>query len=106
MPDPQTTITETELEDRVNALEAQRDGLRNCAIVEAKAIEKLMEDRVRHLAALRDIAAMTATGIIPRGGHDVHRIACEALADAGTRPVNDDVSRREERARVGLEPQP
>jgi S-adenosylhomocysteine hydrolase len=91
--------------DKVNALEAERDGLRSAAIAEAKAIEKLMEDRVRHLEALRQIASMTETGIIAKGGHDVYRIACEALADAGTRPVNRETSLREERGRVGLERQ-
>lgn len=45
----------------------------------AKAIEVLMDDRVRHLTALRQIALMTETGIIAKGGYDVHRIAREAL---------------------------
>jgi hypothetical protein len=47
----------------------------------AKAIEKLMDDRVRHLTALRQIAVMTETGIIARGGRDVHEIAVRALDD-------------------------
>ena len=43
------------------------------------AIARLMEDRVRHMTALRQIAAMTETGIIAKGGSDVYRIAREAL---------------------------
>jgi hypothetical protein len=47
----------------------------------AKAIKKLADDRIRHLTALRQIAVMTETGIITRGGRDVHEIAVRALAD-------------------------
>lgn len=45
----------------------------------ATSIARLMEDRVRHMDALRKIAQMTETGIIAKGGGDVHRIAREAL---------------------------
>lgn len=44
-----------------------------------KAIEVLMEDRVRHMTALRQIAHMTETGVAPKGGSDIYRIATEAL---------------------------
>ena len=43
------------------------------------AVEKLMEDRVRHLEALRQIASMTETGIVPKGGYELHRIAKRAI---------------------------
>ena len=66
-------------------LTAERD--RTAAGIEtmAKAIEKLMDDRVRHLTALQQIAIMTETGIITRGGRDVHDIAVRALTDESSR---------------------
>ena len=88
---------------RVHSLNGGTDEkLRAAAIAEAKAIEKLLEDRVRHLAALRQIANMTETGGNPKGGYDIYHIALGALADAGRRSVNREASLRNERAEVGL----
>lgn len=58
---------------------AERDRVLIAAMSSARAIGALMEDRVRHMTALRQIALMTETGIAARGGHDVHVIAVEAL---------------------------
>ena len=58
---------------------AERDQLLAATKTTARAIGRLMEDRIRHLTALRSIAAMTETGITPKGGADIWRIAREAL---------------------------
>jgi hypothetical protein len=58
---------------------AERDRLITGMAILAKAIEALMDDRVRHMTALRQIASMTETGIAARGGSDIHRIAAAAL---------------------------
>ena len=65
--------------DELIGAKRERDRLVDGIATMAKAIEKLMDDRVRHMDALRQIAAMTETGIIAKGGHDLHRIAREAL---------------------------
>jgi hypothetical protein len=58
---------------------AEKERLLTATKTAATAIARLMEDRVRHMTALRQIAAMTETGIIAKGGADVHRIARQAL---------------------------
>jgi hypothetical protein len=60
------------------------DALLRAALAEGKAIEKLLEDRSVHLRALRAIASMTETGVVPKGGYDIYRIAKEALRGAAT----------------------
>lgn len=58
----------------------------------ATVIARLMEDRVRHMVALRKIAFMTETGIAAKGGGEIHRIAREALenpADMSWWPETD-----------------
>jgi len=57
---------------------AEKERLLAATRTTATAIARLMEDRVRHMTALRQIAQMTETGIITKGGHDVYRIAREA----------------------------
>lgn len=57
----------------------ERDQVKAAAMSSARAIGVLMEDRVRHLNALRQIAQMTETGGNPKGGIDIHHIARKAL---------------------------
>ena len=58
---------------------ASKERLLATAKTLTNAIARLMEDRVRHVTALRSIAYMTETGVTPKGGADVHRIARQAL---------------------------
>ena len=58
---------------------AERDRIKVAAMSSARAIGVLMEDRVRHMTALQQIARMTETGLITKGGRDVHQIARRAL---------------------------
>ena len=66
---------------RDELIDARREKRQLLAGVEttARAIGRLMEDRVRHMEALRKIAQATETGIITQGGAHVHRLAREAL---------------------------
>jgi len=57
----------------------QRDKLKAAALSSSRAIAVLMEDRVRHLTALRAILVMTETGIAAQGGREVYGIARRAL---------------------------
>jgi hypothetical protein len=57
----------------------ERDKLLAATKTTATAIARLMEDRVRHMSALRSIVAMTETGVSFQGGRDAYRIAVEAL---------------------------
>jgi hypothetical protein len=66
---------------RDELIDAKRERDRLVAGIAAMgtAIEKLMDDRVRHLEALREIVAMTETGVAMKGGHDIYRVAVRAL---------------------------
>lgn len=63
---------------------AERQRLVDGVALMGRAIEKLMDDRVRHLTELRQIAALTETGAMPGGGYDVYRIARDALREEDT----------------------
>lgn len=60
---------------------AERDRLVDGVSTMGRAIEKLMDDRIRHLTALRQIANMTETGLAAQGGRLVYQVACEALGE-------------------------
>jgi hypothetical protein len=70
--------------DELIDAKSERTRLVEGMSVLGKAIERLMDDRVRHLAALRQIATMTGTGIAAIGGREINHIARKALrADDG-----------------------
>jgi hypothetical protein len=58
---------------------AEWDQFKAASAASARVFGCLMDDRVRHLTALVQIARMTETGMATGGGYEVHRIARAAL---------------------------
>lgn len=80
--------------DELISARAEKKKLIDGMTTMGKAIGELMEDRVRHVTALRRIAELTNSGYTVMNA-DVHRIAREALdtaADMSWWPETDGAS--------------